>query len=136
MQLALYNLGVNFGDSIGPILGGYLTEKKGFEYTCFYISLLNIIVFALFILGNLRTIDSQLSNKIETNLGKISRNALSLDHFMNNKSNSALVRSDNDNKDIQDKFKVSDNQSYISYSKENQSKSLRKKMSFLENMNE
>lgn len=139
IQLALYNLGVNSGDSIGPILGGFLTEKKGFEYTCFAISLLNILVFALFILGNLKTIDAQLEYKIKSNLEGISSNALSLDHSMNNKSDSALVKfdnSDNDNKNIQDKFKVSDNQYYISYSKENQSKSLRPKMSFLENMNQ
>lgn len=136
--LALYNLGVNLGDSLGPILGGYLTEKKGFEFTCFSICLLNVIVFALFILSNLNTIDTQLSVK-DYSEKVIGRNTSSSKSSMFSKRSSSngvheQFDNENDNRNFYNS-RVSANQYYISFSKRNKAKSIRPKMSFLENIN-
>lgn len=60
LSSALYNLGINVGDSIGPIFGGYLTEISDFEHTCFFFSVFNIVLFSIFILSSLVIIKRQL----------------------------------------------------------------------------
>ena len=56
----LYNLSINLGDAIGPIIGGFFTEIKNFEFACYYISIIDIVMFFIFILGNLNYIAIQL----------------------------------------------------------------------------
>jgi hypothetical protein len=34
MASAIYNLGLNFGEAIGPVFGGYITEKYDFKTSC------------------------------------------------------------------------------------------------------
>ena len=56
----LFNLSINLGDAIGPIIGGFFTEIKNFEYACFYVSIMDVLMFFLFILGNLNSIAIQI----------------------------------------------------------------------------
>ena len=56
----LYNLSINLGDAIGPIIGGFFTEIKNFEFACFYVSVIDVLMFFLFILGNLKSIAIQI----------------------------------------------------------------------------
>ncbi len=42
MSSALFNFGIYVGETIGPILGGSITNFKGFESTCYHISLINL----------------------------------------------------------------------------------------------
>ena len=56
----LYNLSINLGDAIGPIVGGFFTEIKNFEFACFYVSVIDVLMFFLFILGNLKSIAIQI----------------------------------------------------------------------------
>ena len=56
----LYNLSINLGDAIGPIIGGFFTEMKNFEFACFYVSVIDVVMFFLFILGNLKSIAIQI----------------------------------------------------------------------------
>ena len=56
----LYNLSINLGDAIGPIVGGFFTEIKNFEFACFYVSVIDVVMFFLFILGNLKSIAIQI----------------------------------------------------------------------------
>ena len=56
----LYNLSINLGDAIGPIIGGFFTEIKNFEFACFYVSVIDVVMFFLFILGNLKSIAIQI----------------------------------------------------------------------------
>ena len=47
------------GDSIGPVIGGYLTENNGFDRACFFISVINILWFFVFTLSSLKIIKIQ-----------------------------------------------------------------------------
>ena len=58
----LYNLSINLGDAIGPIVGGFFTEIKNFEFACFYVSVIDVLMFFLFILGNLKSIAIQIKS--------------------------------------------------------------------------
>ena len=65
LSSAIYNFGVNLGDSIGPVIGGYLTENNGFDRACFFISVINILWFFVFTLSSLKIIKKQISKKDE-----------------------------------------------------------------------
>jgi hypothetical protein len=43
MASAIFNFGVNFGEAIGPTLGGYITNKRDFGTSCVYVSILNLM---------------------------------------------------------------------------------------------
>ena len=60
---ALYNFGVNLGDASGPLIGGFITEKKGFETACFYMSVANFSWFFVFIISSLKTIKEEIKCK-------------------------------------------------------------------------
>ena len=53
---ALYNLGVNLGEAIGPTIGGYITNKRDFATSCIYVSILNNIYSILFFVFNYRNV--------------------------------------------------------------------------------
>jgi MFS family permease len=66
MAAAIYNLGLNFGEAVGPIFGGYVTEKINFETSCAYTSVLNLIYGIFFLSMNYEVIKTQLhDNKAE-----------------------------------------------------------------------
>ena len=46
---AINNLCVELGDFLGPILGGFLTDKFGFSVCCFLVSMLGIFYAVIFI---------------------------------------------------------------------------------------
>lgn len=62
LSSALYNFGVNLGDASGPLIGGFITEKKGFETACFYMSVANFSWFFVFIISSLKTIKEEIKN--------------------------------------------------------------------------
>ena len=45
---ALYNLGLNIGDFGGPIFGGFISDKFGFQYSCIFTSFLNLVLFIFY----------------------------------------------------------------------------------------
>ena len=61
----LYNLSVNFAESAGPIIGGFLTQKGGFDFSCWTVSTCNIIYFGLFSLHNWKFIQEQVGKPRE-----------------------------------------------------------------------
>ena len=61
----LYNLGVNLAESIGPIIGGYLTGKRNFNFACYTISFSNLIYFCLYTSCNFSLIKEQLNEPDE-----------------------------------------------------------------------
>lgn len=60
MASAIYNLGLNFGEAIGPAFGGYITEKFNFQTSCIYTSLFNLSFGIFFFVINYKTILTQL----------------------------------------------------------------------------
>ena len=46
---AINNLCVELGDFLGPILGGFLTDKFGFQLCCFFVSMLGIFYSLIYI---------------------------------------------------------------------------------------
>ena len=52
MASGMYNLAVNLGEAIGPILGGYFTNKNGFESACYSISTINLVFARCFFFYN------------------------------------------------------------------------------------
>ena len=61
----LNNLVGALGDFIGPILGGYITEKFGFKFCCFIVSVFGLIYTGIFILMFYSKIKNDLSNIIQ-----------------------------------------------------------------------
>jgi hypothetical protein len=53
---ALYNLAINLGESIGPTLGGYISNKRDFVTSCIYVSFLNLTYSILFCGYNFKSI--------------------------------------------------------------------------------
>ena len=45
---ALYNLGINIGDFSGPIFGGFISDRFGFQYSCIFTSFLNLVLFIFY----------------------------------------------------------------------------------------
>lgn len=66
----LYYICDNLGKAIGPIIGGYYSQKSNFKYCCFFMSILNIVDFFIFILFSLNMIKHQL---ISINKGNIKK---------------------------------------------------------------
>ena len=66
----LYYIYDNLGKAIGPIIGGYYSQKSNFKYCCFFMSILNIVGFFIFILFSLNMIKHQL---ISINKGNIKK---------------------------------------------------------------
>lgn len=62
---AIYNLGLNFGEAVGPIFGGYVTEKIDFETSCVYTSLLNLFYCVFFFMINYQIIQNHFHGKFE-----------------------------------------------------------------------
>lgn len=60
MASAIYNLGLNFGEAIGPTFGGYVTEKADFQTSCIYVSFIMLGYFIFFGSINYNTILKQL----------------------------------------------------------------------------
>jgi hypothetical protein len=60
MASAIYNLGLNFGETIGPTFGGFLTEKYDFQTSCVYTSLMTLAYCIFFAFINYENILKQL----------------------------------------------------------------------------
>ncbi len=50
--LAIFNLALNIGEAVGPILGGALTHYYSFDLSCYDMCLLNFIYLFIFIFLN------------------------------------------------------------------------------------
>ena len=59
---AINNLCVEFGDFLGPIIGGFLTDKFGFKLCCFFVSILGIGYSWVFIFFFFEKIKNDLNN--------------------------------------------------------------------------
>ena len=68
---AIFNLGFFFGETFGPLLGGMLTDKFGFEIACNYNSAFNFIFGLSFGVFILQGFDRQ--KKIKTDLIKMEK---------------------------------------------------------------
>lgn len=53
---AIFNLALNFGEAIGPVFGGYVTEKQSFQASCVYTSLIALAYAIFFFFVNYDTI--------------------------------------------------------------------------------
>lgn len=65
---AIFNLGYFFGETLGPLMGGYLTDQFNFEVACNYNSAFNFIFgisFAVFILSGMKKRKEEKGKKIE-----------------------------------------------------------------------
>jgi len=60
MASAIYNLGLNFGEAIGPIFGGYLTENYSFPKSAECTSTIAICYTIFFFLINIKEIQNNL----------------------------------------------------------------------------
>ena len=65
MSSAIYNLGLNLGEAVGPTLGGYITNKRDFSSSCVFTSLLNLLYCIIFLVYNLQVIKSYTDNQNE-----------------------------------------------------------------------
>jgi hypothetical protein len=63
IELALFNLGVNSGEVIGPFIGGYFTQTKSFDTACIFTSLLSLAYTLGFSILNIKAIKTQLFPK-------------------------------------------------------------------------
>ena len=63
---AINTLCVELGDFLGPILGGFLTDKFGFSFCCFFVSMLGIAYSGIFIFF--------FFNKIKTDFNMVCHN--------------------------------------------------------------
>ncbi len=63
MSSAIFNLGVNLGEAVGPTLGGYITNKRDFAASCVFTSLLNLLYCILFLVYNYQIIISYVANE-------------------------------------------------------------------------
>jgi len=62
MASAIYNLGLNFGESLGPTFGGYVAKKSDFQTSCIYVSLINLSYCIFFFMINYGLIQRQLED--------------------------------------------------------------------------
>lgn len=60
MASAIYNLGLNFGEAIGPTFGGYITENMNFATSAVYISLIALAYAVFFFLYNFNSIRTKI----------------------------------------------------------------------------
>ena len=59
----VYSLSTSLGDAVGPIIGGFFTERNGFVDACKYVSLQNLLWFGVFTIFSLKEIKYQLFEK-------------------------------------------------------------------------
>ena len=57
---AMYNFASALGEAFGPLMGGYITERHGFEQACFMTSLINFIFSFVFGFSNVKNIHREL----------------------------------------------------------------------------
>lgn len=89
ITLAIYNLSINIGEALGPIVGGYFTQYYSFEKACSFTSILCLIYSLIFGLYNLNTIKNQFMTKADNseydneykNIEAIDERKESLDNF-------------------------------------------------------
>ena len=60
---SVYSLSTSLGDAVGPIIGGFFTERNGFVDACKYVSLQNLLWFAVFTIFSLKEIKYQLDER-------------------------------------------------------------------------
>ena len=60
---SVYSLSTSLGDAVGPIIGGFFTERNGFVDACKYVSLQNLLWFGVFTIFSLKEIKYQLFEK-------------------------------------------------------------------------
>ena len=56
----MYNFASALGEAFGPLMGGYITERHGFEQACFMTSLINFIFSFVFGFSNVKNIHREL----------------------------------------------------------------------------
>jgi hypothetical protein len=49
MSSAIYNFGINLGESVGPIIGGYITNVRSFEASCIVVGFISLTYLLLFL---------------------------------------------------------------------------------------
>lgn len=62
---AIYNLSINLGEAIGPILGGAITESFNFNSACYYTSFICFLYSLIFFIFNFYNIKSYFKKKEE-----------------------------------------------------------------------
>lgn len=62
---ALYNFGVNVGDFTGPIMGGAISDKYGFKYSCLFMGVIGLVYSLVFGVYYYRDIYKEVLNKKE-----------------------------------------------------------------------
>ena len=60
---SVYSLSTSLGDAVGPIIGGFFTERNGFVDACKYVSLQNLLWFGVFTIFSLKEIKYQLDER-------------------------------------------------------------------------
>ena len=67
---SFFTFSVSLGATIGPIIGAYYSEKKGFDYSCFVISIISFFWFIVFGVGlfNFISIDFKNRNNYNNNI--------------------------------------------------------------------
>jgi hypothetical protein len=61
--LAIYNLSINIGEALGPLLGGGFTNFYSFDHACYFTSFLCIIYSCVYILSNYERIKKESSEE-------------------------------------------------------------------------
>ena len=84
---AIYNFGTNIGDFCGPIFGGYISDKYGFEYSCGYTSLLCLGIFILYCCNYLTIIIEEIKKENNNIKDSFNRSLLETEDFGKKSSN-------------------------------------------------
>lgn len=88
---AINNLCVELGDFLGPIIGGYLTDKYGFKLCCCFVSGLGLIYATIFIFGFFQ--------KIKNDIRRICRGKNINDNDEENSTENKIINNDDYNFD-------------------------------------
>ena len=71
---AVFNLGINCGDFIGPIFGGFISTNFGFKYSNVFMSLIAFIIFIYYFLYYKENINEVIKDIFQNGLFKIRYN--------------------------------------------------------------
>ena len=97
---SVYSLSTSLGDAVGPIIGGFFTERNGFVDACKYVSLQNLFWFIIFTFSSFNDIKLQLYNK----------------YIKNSEKGTELIdikeENDNDNNEENEEFEEEDNEDF------------------------